>query len=124
MKTKKNKNLFLILKKEWYEKIAAGEKRIEYREYSRYWEKRLLCEREVVGYIKFKKQARMSPLPVRRVVRRAKEFGTVEFQCGYRHSRKYPRLKFHILKIELIKTPSIVKDTVRTEYCFAIYFFD
>ncbi|MCM1220504.1 MAG: hypothetical protein NC548_39060 [Lachnospiraceae bacterium] len=29
------------LKKEWYEKIASGEKRIEYREVKPYWTKRL-----------------------------------------------------------------------------------
>mgnify|MGYP003571440272 CR=1 FL=1 len=33
--------LIFPLKKEWYEKIKSGEKRIEYREVKPYWERRL-----------------------------------------------------------------------------------
>lgn len=38
------KTLYLPLKKEWYEMIESGEKREEYREFSKYWEKRLIEE--------------------------------------------------------------------------------
>lgn len=33
--------LYLILKKEWFDKIKNGEKTIEYREAKEYWHKRL-----------------------------------------------------------------------------------
>lgn len=36
--------LIFHLKKEWYEKIISGEKRIEYREVKDYWNKRLRNE--------------------------------------------------------------------------------
>lgn len=91
-----NKNLFLIVTKEWYDKIASGEKRVEYREATPYWKRRIWsfpgfhCEY------------------------------TVEFQCGY--SRKYKRLKFNIIKMSTMLTPEEVKNTVKTEYCYAIYF--
>jgi hypothetical protein len=64
------KNLFLIVTKKWYDKIASGEKRIEYREDTKYWEKRLRIDSpEFLG-----------------------GFKTIEFQCGY--TKKYPRLKY------------------------------
>lgn len=34
--------LHLTLKKKWFDLIASGEKKIEYREYKPYWQKRLL----------------------------------------------------------------------------------
>lgn len=37
------KKLILNLKKEWYDQIASGEKTVEYRKLSSYWEGRL-CE--------------------------------------------------------------------------------
>ena len=36
--------LIFPLKKEWYEKIRSGEKRIEYREVKPYWSKRIYSE--------------------------------------------------------------------------------
>ncbi len=36
-----NEMLTFNLKKEWYDKIASGEKRIEYREVKSYWTKRI-----------------------------------------------------------------------------------
>lgn len=38
---RKDKTLFLILKKEWYDAIASGQKKEEYREITPYWQKRL-----------------------------------------------------------------------------------
>lgn len=38
------KTLHLVLKGKWYDMIAVGEKREEYREMKRYWVKRLLCQ--------------------------------------------------------------------------------
>lgn len=97
-----NKNLFLIVTKYYYDKIASGEKRVEYRGDGKtgYWRKKFTYLKANRTFIN--------------------QFDTVEFQCGY--SRKYPRLKFQFEKIIFIKTPESVKKTVKTEYCFAIYF--
>ena len=40
--------LIFPLKKQWYDKIKSGEKTVEYREFKRYWTKRI--------YVEFKKQ--------------------------------------------------------------------
>jgi len=89
-------NLFLIVTKEWYDKIASGEKRVEYREDTGYWNNRLFHK---MKFLYFK---------------------TIEFQCGY--SRKYPRLKFNFTKISIMETPESVKNTIKSRLCFAIYF--
>lgn len=36
-----DKILFLTVKKQWFDKIASGEKKVEYREAKPYWNKRL-----------------------------------------------------------------------------------
>lgn len=38
------KTLKLVLKKKWYDMIASGEKREEYRDFSDYWKSRLLVK--------------------------------------------------------------------------------
>ncbi len=38
------KTIDLVLKAEWYDMIASGEKREEYREIKPYWEKRMRCQ--------------------------------------------------------------------------------
>jgi ASC-1-like (ASCH) protein len=67
------KNLFLILKSEYYDQIESGTKRIEYRLFNEYWSKRL-CN---------------------------SNYNKVIFQKGY--SKKYPQLKFEIEKIQIEK---------------------
>jgi len=37
-----NRTLILTIKKEWFDLIKSGKKKIEYREYKEYWKKRLL----------------------------------------------------------------------------------
>lgn len=91
----KSQKLFLVVKKEWYDKIASGEKRVEYRKNSEYWNLKFL---DITIY------------------------KNVEFQCGY--SRKYPRLKFQIENIVFEKTPEEIKKIIKTDYCFAIYLGD
>lgn len=91
-----NKNLFLIVTKYWYDRIASGEKRVEYRENTKYWKNRIFA------------------------IHRGFGVKTVELQCGY--SRKYERLIFTIEKVDLVMTPYQVKKTIKTEACFAIYF--
>ena len=39
---KDNKTLHLVLKRKWWDMIASGEKKEEYREANKYWAKRLL----------------------------------------------------------------------------------
>jgi len=39
------KILHLTLKKEWFDKILSGQKKIEYRDIKPYWQKRLLDEK-------------------------------------------------------------------------------
>jgi hypothetical protein len=40
------KDLYLIVKKEWFDKIKSGEKNIEYREVTPYWHSRLVQSTE------------------------------------------------------------------------------
>lgn len=103
----KNKtNLFLIVTRHWYEEIACGRKRVEYRMHTMYWHKRLNDIRtRDNGFCGL-----YTP----------KNYKTVEFQLGY--SLRHPRLKFKVKKIEFVKTPEEVKDTIKTIYCFAILF--
>ena len=101
----KNKtNLFLIVTKRWYEEIVSGRKRVEYRRDCSYWFRRLSNTKHKNAYCNEEPAI----------------YETVEFQCGY--SRRHPRRMFKVVKIEAIKTPEEVKDTVKTEYCFAIHF--
>lgn len=112
-----NKNLFLIVKKEWYDKIKSGEKRVEYRADTDYWAKRLI--KEIID-------APDGTNWETKIIYKFKKNDTVEFQCGY--SRKYPRLKFKIKCIDYSSTPlpleenKNIRKTIKTEYCFKIYF--
>lgn len=90
-----NKNLFLIVTKYYYDTIASGWKRTEYRANTPYWQKRLKPFLNSTG-------------------------NTVEFQCGY--SRKYPRLKFNIKVIDCSGTPLPLYGFIKTKSCFKIYF--
>ena len=105
----KNKNLFLIVTKYWYEKIASGEKRVEYREDTNYWRNKFLILKPSQEFIN-----------TGNALCGFRFYKTVEFQLGY--SRKYPRLKFHIIYISINLTPKELKNTIKTEYCFHIYF--
>ncbi len=51
---KEPKLLHLTLKKKWFDMIASGQKREEYREKKPYWDKRLKCVKEVPKFIKFR----------------------------------------------------------------------
>jgi hypothetical protein len=44
------KQLFLILKGEWFKKILSGEKKEEYRDITDYWEKRLNKQYDAVTF--------------------------------------------------------------------------
>jgi len=42
--------LQLTLKKQWFDLIASGEKKFEYREYKKHWMSRLLCKQGIRNY--------------------------------------------------------------------------
>ena len=46
----------LVLKGKWYDMIASGEKREEYRDYSAYWEKRInnWCDKRGLHVVEFR----------------------------------------------------------------------
>ena len=69
---KEMKILHLTLKKKWFDMIASGEKKEEYREDKPYWRKRLLLRGDCVDDIRL--------------------FHVVEFRNGYR--KDSPRMRF------------------------------
>jgi len=73
----KPKNLIMILKKEPYQVMVSGEKKVEYRDKTPYWTSRL-----------FNKDGT------------AKEFRYVEFSNGYRKNR--PQFKVEFKGVEVI----------------------
>ena len=66
--------LHLTLKKKWFDLIASGEKKVEYREYKRHWIKRL-CEVDWEGSFLFHKQ-----------------FDEIHFRNGYRKDSPFMRV--------------------------------
>ena len=70
------KDLHLILKKEWFDKIKSGEKKIEYRLATPFWEKRLW----------------------------KKEWKNITFQLGYSGKHKITK-KWLNTELEVIKMP-------------------
>ncbi len=69
------KVLHLTLKKKWFDMVASGEKKEEYREYKPYWKKRLFnYELKDFGYLVSEKK-----------------FDIVEFRNGY--SKDSPNVK-------------------------------
>jgi len=68
------KILHLTLKKKWFDLIASGEKKVEYREIKPYWIKRLLNEDDS-----------------------AKEFDEIYFKNGYKKDSPFMRVKFEFL---------------------------
>lgn len=71
------KTLHLTLKKKWFDMIASGEKKEEYREDKAYWRRRLLH---------------------RGIVADGKLFHEVQFRNGYRADS--PKMRFNVKAIE------------------------
>ena len=71
--------LKLVLKKQWYDMIASGKKKEEYRRISEYWASRLLELNEAEGYYEYRK------------------FDKVTFYLGY--SKNRPSMTFAIKEI-------------------------
>jgi ASC-1-like (ASCH) protein len=78
-----DKPLFLILKKEFFDAIASGEKTVEYRDYTPYWRNRL----------------------------GRKSFSSVLFQLGY--EKNAPRLSAQIVEIRVTDCYEIVFTDVK-----------
>ena len=91
------KILFLVVTKNWYTESAAGRKMVDYRPKTPHWEKRMYDKND-----------------------NHRQYDTVILQLGY--SKRFPQLRFKFKKIQFEKTPDYVKCTVKTDYCFAIYF--
>lgn len=72
------KTLSLVLKGKWFDMIASGEKKEEYRDLSPYWRKRLVDEN---AYFR--------------------KFDTVKFYHGYSKGRKSIVLKFKGTRVDL-----------------------
>ena len=76
---KEMKTLKLVLKKQWYDMIASGKKKEEYRRICEYWASRLLELNEAEGYYEYRK------------------FDKVTFYLGY--SKDRPSMTFAIKEI-------------------------
>ena len=113
------KTLHLVLKRKWWDMIASGEKKEEYREPKYYWYRRLLnVDRDGYGYFcescygDFEDLFRASndsyhefTLRLQQAIEDGvfeyKEFDCVQFHLGY---RKYaPRMTFEIEEISIGK---------------------
>jgi hypothetical protein len=63
------KLLHLTLKKKWFDMIASGEKKEEYREIKPYWSRRLLSNYNSIGHSRFEPEF--------------KDFNVIVFKNGY-----------------------------------------
>ena len=92
---KTEKRIVFNLKREWYDKIASGEKTVEYREIKVYWAKRLWVFPGPPNAVLNYEEALISP-----------KDGTdwlAVFRLGY--SRKYPDIVRRITKIDIWPCP-------------------
>lgn len=91
-------NLFLILKKEWFDLIAAGIKLEEYREIKPYWIKRF-CDTNIHLPFVYCKLEKCCPECFQDNPKNYKirHFDTVTFQLGYQ--KHAPRMTFKIKEI-------------------------
>ena len=89
------KDLKLVLKKKWYDMIASGEKKEEYREIKQFWGKRLTYL--PAGLYLFSYRNGYTPVQF-------KEYDTVTFYLGYAKDR--PSMSFKIESITIGKGKS------------------
>lgn len=84
------KTLDLILKKKWYDMIASGEKKEEYRELTDYWGRRLTTIPN--GMLLFSYRNGYEPIPF-------KHFDDVNFHLGYAKDRPTMNLKVEGIEV-------------------------
>lgn len=100
-----NRDLFLVLKSEWYNMIEALIKKDEYRDLSKYWIKRLLMDVEIAhktdiqGLDDYDGLQRHIVLNSGHVNYSFIDFDTVTFQRGY--NAKNGRMRFECKGIEI-----------------------
>lgn len=80
------KTLHLVLKAKWYDMIASGEKKEEYREIKPYWKKRLIDCKGLSAYYEACYQEIMERRLIRRQIRPPKDI-CHSFPRGYTHVR-------------------------------------
>lgn len=95
-----NSNLFLILKKQWFDLIASGLKLEEYREIKPYWIKRF-CDTNIhLPYVYCKMEncclECFKDNPHKFAIR---QYKTATFQLGYKHNAS--RMTFEIENISV-----------------------
>lgn len=93
------KILHLILKRKWFEMIASGEKREEYRDTSYYWIRRLCFTRVTNPYVYCKLEKCCDECLVNDSNYSPDRYDTVTFQLGYQNDA--PRMTFEIGSITI-----------------------
>lgn len=91
------KILHLTLKKKWFDLIACGDKKIEYREAKLYWQRRLI---KSVGIAVIMHQ-----------------FDEIHFKNGYHKNAPFMRVKHRYTDIKEVKFPDCHDKTL----CFLIH---
>lgn len=94
--------LHLTLKKKWFDMIASGEKKEEYREIKEYWIKRLLMDMEVhqnSDIFTYKILAKHISDKSDLISYSAIDFDTVTFRNGY--SKDAPKITVELKSIEV-----------------------
>lgn len=76
--TKKNRILHLVLKRKWWDMIASGEKKEEYRDFNEYWTKRILILSE-----QGKKKSHYFEILDEEEIVEYKDFDAICFHKGY-----------------------------------------
>ncbi|MBR1773907.1 MAG: hypothetical protein IJ759_00105 [Bacteroidales bacterium] len=71
------KRLHLVLKKQWFDMIASGEKTEEYRNCTEYWAKRVGYELRLMEEVIYENKYELVP------TKKSKSFDCVCFHCGY-----------------------------------------
>lgn len=89
------KSVIFNLKREWYDKIASGEKTVEYRAQTGYWYKRLWFGSDLPGIVYSRIDGSISP-------NENVEWLAV-FRLGY--SRNHPDIVRRIVKIDIGPCP-------------------
>ena len=97
------KRIIFNLKREWYDKIASGEKTVEYRYVGSYWAKRLGFDLSDVGGDEIGNLAEIrNPKTLLPTFVAPREWYAV-FRLGY--SRKHPDIVSRITKIDIGSCP-------------------
>lgn len=84
--------LHLVLKSKWYDMIASGEKKEEYREMTDYWKKRIWDKRREIESVCFHRG--YSPVTITRRV------SAIVQDAGMEEWGAYPLTLYYVIKLE------------------------